>query len=96
MEYEYDPSKSGPVTQFCNLTAVEQLSLKDFHVKIIDMDDMLTASNIFEVQLPQVSEPFSLIDPKFWTVRRNGEGVTGPVCGNALHSSRFDFSGLHM
>jgi len=79
MEYEYDPSKSGPVTQFCNLTAVEQLSLKDFHVKIIDMDDMLTASNIFEVQLPQVSEPSSLIDPKFWTLRSNGESSPAQV-----------------
>src|SRR5690625_7111465 len=50
MEYEYDPSKSGPITQFCNLTAVEQLSLQDFHVKIIDIDDVLTSSNYFSVR----------------------------------------------
>src|SRR5690625_7967699 len=73
MEYEYDPSKSGPITQFCNLTAVEQLSLQDFHVKIIDIDDVLTSSNYFSVRMPQVSEPSSLIDPKFWTLRSNGE-----------------------
>src|SRR5690625_6727688 len=79
MEYEYDRSVSGPITQFCNLTAVEQFSLKDFHVRIIDMDDALTSSNFFEVRLPSVSEQSSLINHRVWTSKSNGEGLPAPA-----------------
>src|SRR5690625_7314179 len=51
MEYEYDPSKSGPITQFCNLTAVEQVRIQDLHLKIIDMNDVLNSLNYFSISM---------------------------------------------
>src|SRR5690625_5494612 len=79
MEYEYDRSVSGPITQFCNLTAVEQFSLKEFHVRIIDMDDALTSSNFFELRLPSVPEQSYLINPGGWSGIPNWDGFTAPL-----------------
>src|SRR5690625_209723 len=96
MEYEYDRSVSGPITQFCNLTAVEQFSLKDFHVRIIDMDDALTSSNFFEVRLPSVSEQSYLINPRFWTLKSNGEGSPAPVRILRFAQRQFEYTGLNI
>src|SRR5690625_1016523 len=96
MEYEFDPTNSGPFTQFCNLIAVEQLILQDFHVKIIDIDDVLTSSNYFSVRMPQVSEPSSLIDPKFWTLRSNGESSPAQVRIIRFAQRQLEYSGLNI
>src|SRR5690625_2016154 len=96
MEYEYDPSKSGPITQFCNLTAVEQLSLQDFHVKIIDIDDVLTSSNYFSVRMPHVSEQSSLIDQRVWTLRCNGESSPAQVRSIRFAKRQREHSGLNI
>lgn len=96
LEYEYDLSKSGPITQFCNLTAVEQFNLKDFHVKIIDKDDVLTSSNFFEVRLPSVSEQSYLIDPKFWTVTSNGDNSPALVRIIRFAQERIEYTGLNI
>src|SRR5690625_7297282 len=59
------------------------------------MDDALTSSNFFEVRLPSVSEQSYLINPRFWTLKSNGEDSPAPVRILRFAQRQIEYTGLN-
>src|SRR5690625_6299770 len=60
------------------------------------MDDALTSSNFFEVRLPSVSEQSYLINPRFWTLKSNGEDSPAPVRILRFAQRQIEYTGLNI
>lgn len=52
IEFIYDAAVASAITSFCSLTGLQGFDCRNWHVKIIDEDDVLTSSDYFAFILP--------------------------------------------